>query len=85
MDRLLDKTTVNTPSRPLSSYAFSEYGHDARLYNGIVALEERIRTLEAALKPFADAERAWMDGGLPQEIRMDWMTALRSALAAVEE
>jgi len=35
----------NTPS--LSSYAFSEYGHDAKLYNGIAELEERIRTLEA--------------------------------------
>ncbi len=38
-----------TSRTPLSSYAFSEYGHDAKLYNGIYDLEELSRKLAEAL------------------------------------
>ncbi len=36
--------------------------------------------MREALAPFAEAEKRWMDGGSPQEIRMDWLTAAREAL-----
>jgi len=51
----------NTPS--LSSYAFNKYGHDAKLYNGIAELEERIRTLEAE-REWQPIETAPCDGKL---------------------
>lgn len=39
----------------LSSYAFNEYGHDAKLYNGIHDLEQQNAALCAALKGVIDA------------------------------
>lgn len=45
------------------------------------ALHSQIDLLAGALKPFADAEKQWMDGGSPQEICMDWMTAAREVLS----
>ena len=44
--------------------------------------EREIERLRDALRPFAEAERSWMAGGVRMEIRMDWLTAAREAVDA---
>ncbi len=43
----------------------------------LVKLLEENQQLRAALKPFADAEKAWVNQGERVEIRMDWLTRAR--------
>lgn len=57
--RAFEKRPAAPPStRPqkLSSYAFNEYGCDAKLYNGILDLERRIAELEAEIDQLHEYE-----------------------------
>ncbi len=52
-------------------------GNGVRLIGAAEKREERLR---AALKPFADVERLWMNEGKRAEIRMDWLTVARELI-----